>query len=201
MTQVGDSFKAEIFVPVWTSQLFVNDWWQSSAMPLTASVVAQGEGWDVTVDNRTDLKLTDAKVAIGDSIMRLGEIASSETRTFKVRRQEGTPLADFIRRFHAGFQMAVQSRQRAFGSSESGRIPDVPNAVVGASFISQMAAGQGYMNSFIAPPGLDVSSVIEHGNAVVFAWAADYSPIKPIYHFSPRRSHRDTLWRVPVAIK
>ena len=29
--QKGDSFKAEIFVPVWTSQLFVSDWWQPAA--------------------------------------------------------------------------------------------------------------------------------------------------------------------------
>src|SRR5689334_6245199 len=27
--QNGDNFKAEIFVPVWTSQLYISDWWQS----------------------------------------------------------------------------------------------------------------------------------------------------------------------------
>ena len=29
--QNGDSFRAEIFVPVWTSQLFVSDWWHPAA--------------------------------------------------------------------------------------------------------------------------------------------------------------------------
>jgi hypothetical protein len=60
--------------------------------------------------------------------------------------------------------------------------------------------GDNYMATFITPPGLDVAAVIEHGNAVVFAWAADYSPIKPINQFSPRRMHRDTLWRVAVPV-
>src|SRR5262249_9538565 len=32
--QNGDSFRAEIFVPVWTSQTFISDWWQSAPMPL-----------------------------------------------------------------------------------------------------------------------------------------------------------------------
>jgi len=29
--QNGDSFKAEIFVPVWTSQLFISDWCQPAS--------------------------------------------------------------------------------------------------------------------------------------------------------------------------
>jgi len=45
-----------------------------------------------------------------------------------------------------------------------------------------------------------LSSVVEHGNAVLFAWAGDYSPVKPINQFSPRRIHRDTLWRFAVPV-
>src|SRR6267154_61411 len=58
VVQKGDSFKAEIFVPVWTSQLFVSDWWQSSEVPLNASVTSQAGGWLVKVENHTDQKLT-----------------------------------------------------------------------------------------------------------------------------------------------
>ena len=46
--------------------------------------------------------------------------------------------------------------------------------------------------------GLDLSAVVERGTAILFAWEEDYSPTKPIYQFSPRRTHRNTLWRVPV---
>jgi hypothetical protein len=57
---------------------------------------------------------------------------------------------------------------------------------------------QNYMSSFLSPPGLDLSAVVERGTAILFAWEEDYSPTKPIYQFSPRRTHRNTLWRVPV---
>jgi len=93
----------------------------------------------------------------------------------------------------------VPSRQSAFGGSESGRISDLPDSTLAASFIS-LLGGQPNNWSFVAPPGLDLSSVIEHGNAVLFAWASDYSPIKPMYRFSPRRSHRDTMWRIAVPV-
>ena len=38
VVQTGDNFKAEIFVPVWTSQLFVNDWWQGADMPMNVTI-------------------------------------------------------------------------------------------------------------------------------------------------------------------
>jgi hypothetical protein len=53
----------------------------------------------------------------------------------------------------------------------------------------------------VAPPGLDLSPVLDHGDAVLLAWAADYSPIKPIYQFSPRRTQRDTLWRLALKVE
>ena len=65
-----------------------------------------------------------------------------------------------------------------------------------ASFLSRLTGTQDSMRHFIAPPGLDLSPVAEHGNAVLLAWAADYAPVKPMRQFSPRRSHRNTLWRV-----
>ena len=56
--QIGDNFKAEIFVPVWTSQLYVSDWWQIRGdMPLDVSVAADGQDWSVTVNNLRDRPL------------------------------------------------------------------------------------------------------------------------------------------------
>ncbi len=198
--QNGDSFKAEIFVPVWTSQLFVSDWWQSADVPLKVTMAPQsGDQWQVKVENRTDSKLTKAQIVLEDFVLRLGELAAKETKTFNVSKGQGTPLKEFVGSYGRTFQTAVPSRQSAFGGSESGRISDLPDSTLAASFISQLG-GQPNNWSFVAPPGLDLSSVIEHGNAVLFAWASDYSPIKPMYRFSPRRSHRDTMWRIAVPV-
>src|SRR5262249_9801620 len=80
--QNGDTFSAEVFVPVWTSQLFISDWCQPTAPPLTVNVTAKGDGWQVKVDNHTDRKLSNAQVVIAGQVMRLGEVAASESKTF-----------------------------------------------------------------------------------------------------------------------
>src|SRR5208283_2191497 len=62
--QKGDSFKAEVFVPVWISELFVSDWWQPSEAPLAVSATTAPGGWKVTVANQADDKLSNAQIVI-----------------------------------------------------------------------------------------------------------------------------------------
>ena len=200
IVQEGDNFKAEIFVPVWTSQLFVNDWWQPGELPLTATVVPQGDGWQVTVENHTDRSLSGAQVVIGGSVMALGELPAKRPRTIHVAEANGTPLRDYVARYGSPFQSAVQSRQRTFGGTGSGQIDDLQNGSMAASFLSQLGGQHNAARNFITPPGLDLSGVAERGSAVLLAWASDYSPVKPLYQFTPRRSHRNTLWRLAVPV-
>ena len=203
--QSGDSFKADVFVPVWTSELFVSDWWQSAPQPVAATLRALGDGYEVHLENKTEQKLTNLQLAIEDRIISLGALGALETRTQTVTRQEGMPLKTFVSNYGAGFQNAILSRRQALGSTASGQLSDKPNSTVAVSFVSQLGQAQAYQpmyqNNFVAPPGLDLSPVIEHGGAVLMAWAEDYSPIKPIYQFSPRRSHRDTLWRLALKVQ
>ncbi len=196
VVQNGDTFKAEIFIPVWTSQLFISDWWQPSTVPVNLTVAAQGDGWQVKAENKTDHKLTNTKIAVDGYLMELGEIAPNEAKTFKVTREQAVLLKDFVGQHGQNFSTAAHSRQRSFGGSESGQIGDMPNSTVAASFLSQLDAGE----TFIAPPGLDMSSTVAHGNAVLFAWVADYTPIKPLYHITPKRAHQNTLWRITVPV-
>jgi hypothetical protein len=200
--QEGDgSFNAEIFVPVWTSQLFVSDWWQPAPVPLSVTVVPQGGQWQVKVENRTERNLANTQIVIEDYVMNLGEVPAREARTFTVSKDKGTTLRDFVLRHGAGFQGAVQARQRTFGGGESGRIDDLANSAMAASFLSRLSSPQDSMHKFITPPGLDLSPVAEHGNAVLLAWAGDYSPVKPLRQFTPRRSQKNTLWRVAVPVQ
>jgi len=199
--QEGDgSFKAEIFVPVWTSQLFVSDWWQPGSLPISLTVVPQGEQWQVTVENRTERALSNAHIVIEDYIMKLGELPAQQSRTFTVSREQGKSLGAFVLEHGGNFQGAAQSRQRTFGGDESGRIDDLANGTIAASFLSHLGGSQDSTRHFIAPPGLDLSSVVEHGNAVLLAWAGDYSPVKPLRQFNTRRSQKNTLWRVAVPV-
>ena len=201
MQQGDGSFKAEIFVPVWTSQLLVSDWWQPAPVPLSVAVVPQGEQWQVTVDNRTEHSLANARLVIEDRIVALGELPPRATKTFTISPGQGTLLRTFVDQQGAGFQGAVRARHSTFAGGESGRIDDLPNASMAASFLAYLSGPRDSMSRFLAPPGLDLSPVVAHGNAVLLAWAADYSPVKTLRQFSPRRSHQNTLWRVAVTVQ
>jgi hypothetical protein len=198
VSQQGDGFKADIFVPVWTSQLYVSDWWDSAPVPLEASVSTLADGWQVQVINHTDHQLPDCRLAIESLLFALGQVPANGSKTFTLSRSRGTPIRQFVSNQAAIFPEAVQSRQQAFG--EITRINDLPNSSVAVSFLSQMGQQQDYRNNYTSPPGLDLSTVLDHGNAVLLAWAPDYSPIQPIQQFTPKRHNRNTLWRVPVVI-
>jgi len=205
VAQEGDNFKAEIFVPVWTSELFVSDWWEPGVLPISVAVERQDQGWRARVENLTDQKLNNVQLVIEDRIFSLGQLAERMARTNILTRDQGMALRGFVASYGSDFQSRVMSRQHALGAAESGQILDKPNCSMAVSFLSQLAASQGlqpgYQNQFISPPGLDLSGVVQQGDAVLLAWAADYAPIKPIRQFKPRRSQTDTLWRVTVPIQ
>ena len=194
--QNGDSYKANIFVPVWTSQLYVSDWWEPAPLPLKLDVSSDGVNYSVEVQNLLGHSLTNAHLVVANRIMDLGELPAGQKKTFKLGKEQGTLLNDYVHRFGSGFQNAANQRQRAFGATGGGRIDDLSNSSTAISFISHLSDER-----FITPPGLDLSPLLEQGNAVLLAWEPDFSPIKPINLFPTRRSHKDTLWRIaaPVA--
>lgn len=200
--QSGDSFKAEVFVPVWSSQLYVSDWWQAAPLPLDVKVTPRGEGWEISVQNQTDRAVPAAQLVIQEMIVPIGQIPAKQTRRVDVTREGASQLTDFVTRQGQGFQHAVMGRQRAFGQTTSGQISDLPNASMAASFITRISGGQHYSSmGFVVTPGLDLSRVVEQGNAVLLAWMPDHSPVKPMNQFKANRGFRHTLWRVPVSLR
>jgi hypothetical protein len=196
--QNGDSFKGEIFVPVWTSQLFVSDWWEPTEVPLSVTVAKQGNGWRVNIENHTEQKISDARIVIDNFIFPLGEIPASQSKTFQVTSEQGTELRQFISSRSDRLLTASRSRQNAFGAADSGYLNDFVDATIATSFLSQMTHQEVYMGNFVTTPGLDLSLEAERGSAILFAWAENYSPVKPLYQIQPKRSHKNTMFRVPV---
>jgi hypothetical protein len=197
--QNGDSFKAEVFVPVWTSQLFLSDWWQGAPMPLDVTITPKANGWTVTVKNETDHAVKTAQVVIEGRIFPLGEVAAGQTQKFTIGRDQGQDLRTFVQQHGGNFQNVAQQRQNAFGASSGGRLTDVATAAMTVSFVTQLRQQQ-YQNNFVASPGFDLSRMVERGTAVLLAWAPDYSPVQSMNQFRPRRSAKNTLWRIPVTI-
>src|SRR5262249_10978384 len=135
-------------------------------------------------------------------VLDLGELPAKQTRTI-TRPASGQTLRSFVQNYAGHFQQAVNQRRQAFGGNAL-QIYDIPNSTMAASFLSQIRdvhAQQPYNNpNFITPQGMDLSPLLDRGQAVLLAWAADYSLVKPLNRFSARRGHRDTLLRVAAEI-
>ncbi len=202
----GNGYRAEIFVPVWTSQLFVNDWWQPADLPISATLAQQGSSYKLTVKNLLSHSLTQARLALNHRIYVLGELESQQTKTFTFERNlGGIPLRDFVQQNANQFQMAAQERRQAFGSDPSLRLWDMPVSTMAASFLGELdRVGNNrrnfYASTFLAPEGLDLTPLVDRGDAVLLAWDAGDSLIQPIQQFTPRRSRRDTLLRLAIPL-
>jgi hypothetical protein len=203
----GNGYQAEIFVPVWTSQLYVSDWWQVAATPVGAQVVERDDQLQVTVTNLLAQTLTKIHLAANDRIYELADLAPHQARTFTLGRTQGMLLREFVQQQGAQFQSAVQLRQQAFGGDRLSRAWDIPLCAMAASFISQLGnpGGNGgpyggYYGGFVSPAGTDLTPLVARGDAVLLAWEAGHSVISPINRFTPRRLQRDTLLRLGIPV-
>jgi hypothetical protein len=201
LMHTGDNFKAEVFVPVWTSQLYLSDWWNSAPPPLTASLKPIADGWTLTVENLSGKPISAARLAVGDTIYTVGEIAVGQKKIVTLAGNSvlTQPLQAFVQGFLGQYHNAVQQRQYAFGRRGSGMIEDPATASIVASLLGKANETRGGMN-FVVAPGLDVSAAIERGDAVLFAWSTNAAPVPVLNQTKTKRSAVNTLWRLPIAL-
>ncbi len=201
LVHTGDNFKAEVFVPVWTSQLYLSDWWNSGPPPLTASLKPITGGWTLAVENLSGKPISAARVAMGDYIYNVGEIEAGQRKI--VTLNEGATntqsLHTFVQGNLAQYHNAVQARQYAFGRHDSGTVNDPATASMVASLLGKANETRGGMN-FVAAPGLDISAAIDRGEAILFAWSANAAPGPALNQIKTKRAAVNTLWRVPIAL-
>ena len=200
LVHTGDNFRADVYVPVWTSQLCLSDWWTSGELPLTASIETKAKGWSVTVENQSGKAIAAARLVIGKLIYDLGAFSPGQKKTIELQQSDGNSTETFVRNLAGEYQEVLRQRQYAFGSSGGGHIDDLPMASMAASLLGEVAEVHGGMN-FPASPGLDLSASVKHGGALLLAWSPDSSPVPAINQFKTKRTASNTLWRVPVEIK
>lgn len=197
-----NGFEAEVSVPVWTSLLYINDWEENDAPPLSASVTEKGGQLSVTVQNRQPNNLTALHVCVGDKVYVLGDLGAGQTRTFSLAGVPARRLDDFVRTYSQQFVSAAQQRHQAFGRDQAGLLALSPESVLAASLISAAGNFQGPQRWFVYPSGTELNELLGRGQAVVFAWDAGRSLLKaPLARFNAPRSAQSTALRlvVPVA--
>ena len=202
--QRGNSFSAQLTVPVWTSQLYAGDWWRQGTSPLNVIVTPRADGWDVKVENPQGKKIPQSRLVVGGRMFDLGDLTKGKTTV--LLRGAGSSLRDFVMNQSGQLNNAVQQRQQQFGGEESGRINDAFVGAMAASFISlqgdrnqeQPGNYYPYQGNFVTSPGFDLSPQIQRGDAVLLAWLPGQTLVAPLNKFTPRHSNKDTLLRVVV---
>lgn len=202
LVHTGDNFEAEVFVPVWTSQLYLSDWWNSVALPLTAAVRPITGGWSLSVENLSGKTIGDARLAVGNYLYQIGTIEAGQKKivTLNDGATNTQQLATFVQNNLAQYHNKVQQRQYAFGRRDSGQIDDPATASIVASLLGKASEVRGGMN-FVASPGLDVSGALERGDAVLFAWSPQAAPGPGLNQAKTKRSTVNTLWRLPISLQ
>jgi hypothetical protein len=199
IVQTGNGFFAEAHVPVWTSQLYVSDWLQhAEPVPLAMTATRQGNGWNATIENKTDHDLPQARLVVGQRIYDLPMLPKGKNTTFLAQPTAGTPLANFVNQYGNAFQNAVQTRRSNFGSN--GRFINVPDGVMAVSFLGRMNAA-GEWSSFAVFRGLDLSRYAGSDHAILLAWDPGHSPVASLNNFTAKRTHSDSLLRLVVSVK
>jgi hypothetical protein len=198
--QTEGSFTADVFVPVWTSQLFVSDWLTAAPAPLSASVHRSGGVWLIKVENRLNQPVGPVCLVAGGRYFELGEVPAGAAREFTASAATNSlPLGEFVARQADRFQVAVQQRRQAFGAMEGGRLDDLPKASMAASFLGLYESKQSHL-SFVRPPTFDLSAHTEGNQALLLAWAPGHAARPPLNRFEPRRHAEHTLWRLPIPL-
>jgi hypothetical protein len=200
LVQQGDSFKAEVFIPVWTSLLWANDWFKTNDTPFMASIVDLGGTYQVDIQNLLNKPLSEVRVVAGQFVYELETIGPGERKTLTLSSEKGTPLRSFVQQHGSSFQRAVELRRNPLGDTSGGQLENRPLIATTASFISYLAElSQG--RAFFSPPGIDLTAQVERGDAVIFAWLPNHSFTEPLNEFSPPRFKQDTLLRLSIPVR
>jgi hypothetical protein len=197
--QHGNGFRADIFVPVWTSLLYVNDWFEPGVLPLTATLTNSANQWQIEIENHLERPLNEARVVLKGTVYELGTLPARQKKTFPLESARSVPFQSFVVQHASRFQDAVQYRRNALGDASRGHLDDLPLTSMVASFSSQFPRPE-HQRTFVSPPGLDLTPLLERGNAILLAWDENQSYTRPVNQFKPPRSQQNSLLRLAVPI-
>lgn len=199
--------EASAHVPIWTSRLLCSEWLAPANGGVTAALTKNGRAsFELSIKNGLDKAITGAMLLVKGKVTEL-ELQSPPGSTLTIRVYIGSsPYAEgeFVNISRAEkFQIAVNTRNQAFGDTEGGRIdPSLVN-LVACSFPALLGSTNPAGNlkaSFNGSGGLDLSAHAERDGAVLFLLAEDHAPIPSAGLFETKLAQARTLYRIPLEI-
>jgi hypothetical protein len=201
--QKGNSFEADVAVPVWTSQMYVSDWWHGfKTAPLTAEIKRAGSDWEIKVQNPQARKVSRVTIVAGGRVHELAEVPARGSQTFKVNVNTGKPIPNLVAEYVDRFYQASNSRRSALGSNLEWR-PSSPEEImrwtVAGSFLASFQDQQNYRR-FQPSRGFDLTANAMRDEVIVFALVEKELLVTPLNEkkFTTRRSRFDTVIRLAL---
>jgi hypothetical protein len=201
IVQEGNTFKADIFVPVWTSLLYANDWLKTNSTPFVASVSDNGSHYQVDLQNLMDQRLDNVRVVVNQAIFELDPLQPNEKKSVQLDPAKGVAIRTWVQQNGIYFRGAIDRRRNPLGDTSGGQLEDRPLTATVASFISHLNEAGISGRNFISPAGMDLTPQVERGDAVIFAWLPNFGFEEKVNQFNPPRYRRDTLLRLSVGLK
>ena len=192
----GNNFSGTINVPVWTSSLYVEDWFKTGDRPVSMTARIKDGHTEVEIKNLLDRKLANVRIVVKSLVYDVGVIEAGSTRVIKADG-DGQPLAGMVRAQASAFRNVVQSRRNPLGDEMTGRLEDPGLNAMLASFTGIMSSGE-YGLSVFAPAGMDLSEQAGRGDIILFALDANSNYTKRLHQFTPPRQSHKALLRYTI---
>jgi hypothetical protein len=211
------------YVPIWTSRLFVTDWFDTAPPPFRLEVSQVAEGWQVekpnpkdhqtapvrrpsrwnwqvVLENQSDHALVAPKLVVSERLYTLADVPPHGLLRTNLPSKGGETVGGFVDSCRRQMNTAVQSHQSAFGEMKTAAPLDAPRSAMAASFMPDLSwtePGQ----SFLTRDRLVISPAMREGKAILLLWDDQSDMAKPLAQFSPSLQTRRNLLRMAVPVK
>lgn len=187
--------EADVYVPVWTSQMDVSDWQDTGAAPLQA----RREGNYLSIANYRQIAMTNVMVFDRGSIRRVDSIPANGSVRVDLESGAKESAVDWAHGWQSQVQSAANQRNDVFGGGGGEHIDDWAGGAAAMSLASRVSTGAGGNGrDLVWPAGLDLLPAVERGDTLVMAYLPNESLIPPLNQFAALRQQRGTLLRLVV---
>lgn len=202
LLKMGDGFAAGVSVPVWTSRLFISDWYDTYQNGIIeAQLSSNGESAELTARNLVPYAFQHLRLMVGDRVYELNGLAKapSASQTFQLSQTKSISLPEFLSKHSSQFRAALDSRLRALGHTYRLNNPFEAASVI--SMMGRVYKTTGNGQNFVHQSNIDLTRHLENDKAVLLAWSESDLGMQALNTFDPKRSSKKTLIRVLIPLK
>jgi len=198
LEQLDRGFRAEVRVPVWTSQLVICDWAMPERSPIELSWSGEGAARAIRVKNHLERELAEAKLVVAGQVLEVGVVPPGGEVTVRLSTG-GADLMQQVYGLSYAFRSRVEARQQALGSSEGQWLELNLDHLLGLSFIGVSAEMEAGQRQCVSPDGFDLTPLVQRGDAVLLAMVRDLAAVPSLRRFEAVRTSQNTLFRIAAS--